>query len=70
MQEILIYSTYNGKDELIKVIEQIRELVREVDIEIDDANVHFQVIENIGITQYDEKLYEGQITLQLQAFDY
>ena len=92
-QELLVFSNFDGKDEVINIVDAIRELVagaespvsensattssdaiREsmagVELEIAGVNAHSQTVESITITQVDEKLYEGEITLQFELFEF
>jgi hypothetical protein len=69
-QELIIYSNFDGKDEVIKIADEIRELVRKFAIEIEDAEVHSKAIESISISQFDVSVYEGQMTLRLKLFEY
>ena len=70
VQELVVFSNFNGKDEVIKITDEIRELVSEYEIEIENVNVHTQTISSIAISQFDVKIYEGQIMLNLEIFEY
>ena len=69
-QELLIYSNFNGKDEVIDITDEIRELVTNIEIKMGDIDVHSQAVESFSITQVDEKLYEAEIVLRIELFEF
>lgn len=70
-QELVVFSNFPGKDEVIEIIDKIRTLVAEYEVEVKKANVHDQdVDDDITISQFDVAIYEGQLFLTLSMFDF
>ena len=70
-QELLVFSNFPGKDETIEIIDKIRELVKDYEVEIKNANIHTQEIDDdITISQFDVAVYEGQLFLNITVFNH
>ncbi len=69
IQELVIYSNFNGKDEVINIVDAIRDLVVEREVEIENVDTLGLRVDDISISQMDKAIYEGQLFLKFTIFE-